>query len=606
MKPISEFSLSIRRWLILFIIGLCIPLAANAELPTATQIAGEMTIGWNVGNSLEVPDGETAWGNPKVTQKLIDTVHQAGFNTLRIPCAWNSHADQSTLKIDPAWLARVKEVVDYGYADGMYVVLNSHWDNGWLEENPYYSAQDEVNQKQKAYWTQIADYFQDYDEHLLFAGTNEVHHGYDDPSSENVEVQQSYLQTFVDAVRATGGDNGSRTLIVQTYNTNIWYGFDYFTMPNDTIANRLMVEVHHYDPYDFTLNTNNACIYWGSPYPGQSACSWAQESYIDDLFSQVKAKWTSKGIPVIMGEYGAIKRTSLNDPNAIASREYWLKYNTKAARDNGVIPIYWDNGYSGDNGLALFDRNTGAVVDQGGLNALMGADSGSDTDPIAVTGITLSDSDLEIKSGETHQLTAEIQPEDATDQGITWTSDHPEIAGVDANGLTTGIKAGEATITATTSNSDVSATCSITVTQGDGDQDQDPDQNQDSTGLYQVDYTVNQWNSGFTADVAITNNSDEDISGWTLTWTFADGQKVTGAWNAQVTQSGTTVNAENPSDNWNGKIAANGGVARFGFMGTHTGENSVPVDFKLNGVACNDGSNSPDNGAITMTPRRWP
>jgi cellulose 1,4-beta-cellobiosidase len=106
--------------------------------------------------------------------------------------------------------------------------------------------------------------------------------------------------------------------------------------------------------------------------------------------------------------------------------------------------------------------------------------------------------------------------------------------------------------------------------------------------------------------VAITNNSAEDISGWTLTWTFADGQKVTGSWNAHVTQSGTTVSAENPADNWNGKIAANGGVVRFGFMGTHTGENSVPVDFKLNGVACNDGSNSPDNGAITMTPRRWP
>jgi endoglucanase len=113
------------------------PLSANAQLPTATQTASEMTIGWNVGNSLEVPDGETAWGNPKVTRQLIDAVHDAGFNTLRIPCAWNSHADQSTLEIDQAWLARVKEVVDYGYANGMYVILNSHWDNGWLEENPY-------------------------------------------------------------------------------------------------------------------------------------------------------------------------------------------------------------------------------------------------------------------------------------------------------------------------------------------------------------------------------------------------------------------------------------------------------------------------------------
>jgi endoglucanase len=469
MKLRCGFSLLIRRSFLLFIIGLCLPLAANAQLPTATQIAGEMTIGWNVGNSLEVPDGETAWGNPVVTRQLIDAVRNAGFNTLRIPCAWNSHADQSTLEIDPSWLARVKEVIDYAYANGMYVILNSHWDTGWLEENPYYSAQDEVNKKQKAYWTQIADYFKDYDEHLLFAGTNEVHHGYDTPSSENIEVQQSYLQTFVDAVRATGGDNASRTLIVQTYNTNIWYGFDYYSMPNDTIDDRLVVEVHHYDPYDFTLNTNNTCIYWGSPYPSQSACSWAQESYIDDLFAQVKDKWTSKGIPVVMGEYGAIKRSSLNDPDAIASREYWLAYNTTAAKKNGVIPVYWDNGYAGDNGLALFDRNTGAIVDQGALNALIDAATGSDTDPIPVTGITLSDSAIEMETGGTYPLSAVIQPADATDRRVTWTTDNPTVAGVSSNGLVTGITAGSATITATTRDGEFSATCTVAVAQGSGD-----------------------------------------------------------------------------------------------------------------------------------------
>jgi endoglucanase len=397
---------------VMLLIGLCLPLAANAELPTATQIASEMTIGWNVGNSLEVPDGETAWGNPKVTRQLINAVHNAGFNTLRIPCAWNSHADQSTLEIDPSWLARVKEVVDYGYANGMVVILNSHWDNGWLEANPNYSAQAEVNKKQDAYWTQIANYFKDYDEHLLFAGTNEVHQDYNTPSSENIEVQQSYLQTFVDAVRATGGNNASRTLIVQTYNTNIWYGFDYFKMPNDAVESRLMVEVHHYDPYDFTLNTNNTCIYWGASYPSQSSCSWAQESYIDDLFSQVKTNWTSQGIPVVMGEYGAINRSSLNDPDATASREYWLEYNTKAAEANGVIPIYWDNGYAGDNGMALFDRNTGAIVDQGGLKALMDADTGPVTDPIAVTSAAVSPASASVGVA--------VSPSNATTSGVTY------------------------------------------------------------------------------------------------------------------------------------------------------------------------------------------
>ncbi|MGD9171267.1 MAG: cellulase family glycosylhydrolase, partial [Candidatus Thiodiazotropha sp.] len=373
MKRVSFFSYLISSCLLIVsIVGLCIPLSANAELPTATIIADEMTIGWNIGNSLEVPDGETAWGNPMVTQQLVDAVSAAGFNTIRIPCAWNSYADQDTLEIDSSWLARVKEVVDYGYANGMYIILNSHWDGGWLEENPFYSAQDEVNEKQAAYWTQIANYFKDYDEHLLFAGTNEVRADYGNPTDEYIEVQQSYLQTFVEAVRSTGGNNASRTLIVQTYNTNIWFGLEHFTLPDDTIEDRLMVEVHHYDPYDFTLNTNNTCIYWGSPYPSQSSCSWAQESYIDDLFSRVNEKWTANGIPVVMGEYGAIKRTSLNDADAIASRNYWLTYNTAAAIENGVIPVYWDNGYNGDNGFALFDRSTGGIVDQEGLDALLG------------------------------------------------------------------------------------------------------------------------------------------------------------------------------------------------------------------------------------------
>lgn len=432
MKRTHNFSLILRIF-IFIVMGLCIPLSANAELPEATQIANEMTIGWNIGNSLEVPDGETAWGNPMVTQTLINAVHNAGFNTIRIPCAWDSYADQTTLEIDSSWLSRVKEVVDYGYANGMYVVLNSHWDNGWLEENPFYSKQTEVNNKQAAYWTQIANYFQDYDEHLLFAGTNEVRADYNDPTAEYIEVQQSYLQTFVDAVRATGGNNASRTLIVQTYNTNIWYGLEYFSLPDDSASNRLMVEVHHYDPYDFTLNTNNTCIYWGSPYPSQSACSWAQESYIDDLFSRVSTQWTAKGIPVIMGEYGAIKRTSLNDANAIASREYWLEYNTAAAKNNGVIPIYWDNGYSGDNGLALFDRNTGAIVDQGGLDALMsGAGTADSSQTYTLTIATSGSGSVELNpSGGSYQSGTVVQATATPSSGWTFTGWSGDVDGED-------------------------------------------------------------------------------------------------------------------------------------------------------------------------------
>ncbi|WP_157995065.1 cellulase family glycosylhydrolase [Peristeroidobacter soli] len=340
----------------------------SQTLPTATQVAAQIQLGWNLGNTLEAQCGETAWGNPAVTQQFINSVKAAGFNAIRIPAAWDCHANQSTMTLDATWMARVKQVVDYAHGQGMVVILNIHWDGGWLEEHPLYSYQTAVNQKQNAYWTQIATTFRDYNERLLFAGTNEVHADYGTPTAEHIAVQQSYNQTFVNAVRATGGNNASRTLVVQTYNTNAWHGLNYFSMPTDTAANRLIVEIHHYDPYDFTLNQSGSCLYWGAPYPSQSACTWAQEAYHDDLFAQVKAKWVSQNIPVIIGEYGVATRPNLSLP----ARQYYLEYVNRAAASNGIKTFYWDNGVqpSQTNGFAIFDRNSGAVVDQGVLDAV--------------------------------------------------------------------------------------------------------------------------------------------------------------------------------------------------------------------------------------------
>jgi endoglucanase len=350
------------------VLALLLPTAVGAQtLPTASQVAAQIAVGWNVGNSLEVPGGETGWGNPVVSQTLISAAKKAGFNAIRIPCAWDSHANQSTMTIDAAWLARVKEVVDYAIGQGMYVVLNEHWDGGWLEEHPLYSYQTSVNAKQKAYWTQIASSFKTYDQHLLFAGTNEVHADYGTPTTENITVQQSFNQTFVDAVRATGGNNATRTLVVQTYNTNIQHGLNYFSLPTDSASSRLIVEVHYYDPYDFTLNSSGSCLYWGAPYPTQSACTWAYESYVDSTFAQVKAKWVAAGVPVIIGEYGVATRSGLS----LEARAYWLKYVNQAAATNGIKTFYWDNGVQGNNGFALFDRSTGAVVDQAALDAVL-------------------------------------------------------------------------------------------------------------------------------------------------------------------------------------------------------------------------------------------
>jgi len=361
------------KWAIcLCVAALVAPAAAVAQtLPTATDVARQIKAGWNIGNSLEATGGETAWGNPMITQQLINGVKAAGFNAVRIPVAWDGHANQTTLTIDPVWMARVKQVVDLAIGSGMYVVLNIHWDGGWLEEHPLFSFQTAVNTKQRAYWTQIANQFKTYNEHLLFAGTNETHADFGTPTTEHITVQQSYLQTFVDAVRATGGNNATRTLVVQTYNTNMWHGLDFFTMPRDTVANRLIVETHYYDPYDFTLNPSGSCLAWGAPFPTQGACTWAYESYVTDLFGRVRAKWIDQGIPVIIGEYGVATRPNLN----LDARKYWLETINKTAAANGIKTFYWDNGVapSQTSGFALIDRNTGAVVDQGALAAILQA-----------------------------------------------------------------------------------------------------------------------------------------------------------------------------------------------------------------------------------------
>lgn len=366
--------------LIFCILGLFLNTELFSQLPPASEIAAKMTIGWNIGNSLEVPSGETGWGNPRVSQFLIDSVKRAGFNTIRIPCAWNSHANQSTLEIDKNFLYRVSEVVDYCYNNEMYVIINCHWDGGWLENNVTEDKKESVNTKQKAYWTQIAEYFKDYDEHLLFASANE-------PNVENaaqMAVLLSYHQTFIDAVRATGGNNSSRVLVIQGPSTDIDKTNKLMsTLPIDQIENRLMAEIHYYTPWNFCGLEQDASwgkmfYFWGKDYHSSTNtarnANWGEESALETYFKSMKTKFVDIGIPVILGEYGAIKRTSLTGGDLtlhLASREFYFKYVTNAAIRYGMIPVYWDNGHNGNNGFALFNRTNGAVVDQGALDAII-------------------------------------------------------------------------------------------------------------------------------------------------------------------------------------------------------------------------------------------
>lgn len=352
----------------------------------AKTLASKIKVGWNLGNSLESSGGETAWGNPKTTQATIDMVKAAGFNAVRIPCNWSNGylSDEANYTIKESWLARVKEVVDYCVGNDMYAIINIHYDGGWLELNPTYAKQEEVNQKQRALWMQIATYFRGYDEHLLFAGTNEVRiegvYDNNQVTDENHAVQQSFNQTFVDAVRATGGKNVYRNLIVQAYNTNIDLAVSKLVMPTDDTDNRMMMEVHFYAPWEFAGSTTDA--YWGKPYESFGLTSWGgQEDYVDAQFSGLKKKFVDAGYPVILGEYGA-NRHSMTNQDMINSRAYYLEYVTKAAKNNGMVPFYWDNGGMGNGDTAdqfgIFDRNGLKVYDQPAVDAIMrGAEAGS-------------------------------------------------------------------------------------------------------------------------------------------------------------------------------------------------------------------------------------
>jgi endoglucanase len=347
------------------------PQAAETPDITALQMAHRMGAGWNLGNSLEATGGETAWGNPPVTRALFDAVRAAGFRSVRIPLAWKQYADADD-HIGAAWMARVRHVVDDARAAGLVVVINIHWDGGWMQ--PTAAKQAAVNARLATYWTQIATNFKAYDDQLLFAGTNEVmvEGDYKAPTAEYAAVQNSFNQTFVDAVRATGGNNAARFLVVQGFNTNIDFTVSTARLPTDTVPGHLMMEVHYYDPYDFTLNAKSAIWQWGAGATDPKATEpWADEAHVDAQFEKMKTRFVDRGIPVILGEFAAISRSEI--PGAEAYRIRWNGYVAHSAFTHGAVPMYWDPGSTGNHSSGLFDRKTGAQVYPALVSALVDA-----------------------------------------------------------------------------------------------------------------------------------------------------------------------------------------------------------------------------------------
>lgn len=333
----------------------------------ATEIAREMTLGWNLGNTMEVGSGETAWGNPLTTQALIQAVKDAGFTAVRIPCIWGAFTVEGDpdYTIRPERMARVKEVVDYCHSIGLYVFLNTHhdWFDKYFEQAITEENKSDMRNKVNKIWGQIAAEFKDYDDKLLFGFLNEAN-----IPKEKMSAYLELSQEFVDVVRNSGSKNLGRTLVIQCPNTNIDRAYSYMEFPVDRVPNRTMTEVHYYGPDSFCLSSEGT-YFWGEPYMefGEYEEGY-QEAYVEEKFRMMKDRFVDSGIPVILGEYGALfgdgtigNKKPLADPELqqkyYESRAYYYYYVTKTAKDNGLMPFIWDDGWN----FPLMDRTNNKV-----------------------------------------------------------------------------------------------------------------------------------------------------------------------------------------------------------------------------------------------------
>lgn len=330
------------------------PVAASAEELTgltASEIVAQMGIGWNLGNTFDATGGsksnvysqEQSWGNPKVTPELIHKVKEAGFKTIRIPVTWYRQlSTDGAYTIKPEFLARVKEVVDMAYAEGLYVIINMHHEE-WLNTAKLAENKEKIGEQLVAIWTQIADTFAEYDQHLIFEGMNEPRlQGTSDEWNGNAEgvAAVNYLnQLFVNTVRGSGkGHNGERALMIPAYAASSSSALlSAIEMPQweGKQAENIVISVHCYTPYDFCLADTQTNF---------NRLFTSHTMAIDMIFYTIKGLFLNNGIPVVIGETGAT-----NKDNPVA-RENWAYHMGKQAASFGIPIVIWDNGHNGNSG----------------------------------------------------------------------------------------------------------------------------------------------------------------------------------------------------------------------------------------------------------------
>ncbi|MBR6624150.1 MAG: cellulase family glycosylhydrolase [Ruminococcus sp.] len=319
------------------------------------ELVQDMGIGINLGNTFESSgdwiaqwgDGtpnsyETAWGSPTVTKELIQGYADAGFGVVRVPVAWsNMMANDGSYKINPDYMSRVQQVVDWILDEDMYVILNLHWDGGWLEKLP--EDHDNVMAKYSAIWEQVSAEFSMYGDHLMFEAQNEElgwgtlwnqWSGSTDGKAESYGYVNEVNQTFVNIVRNSGGNNPERHLLISGYNTDIKLTCDpLFKMPDDP-AGRMALSVHYYTPAGFAILEEDAD--WG-----KASSTWGTEAEIAELernMDSLKNTFTEKGIPVIIGEYGCPKKNK--EPESV--RKFITSVCEASVSRNGICPVLWD------------------------------------------------------------------------------------------------------------------------------------------------------------------------------------------------------------------------------------------------------------------------
>lgn len=373
---------------------------------TALEATRLMGNGINLGNTLEACDNnvgiktntplsyETHWGQPKTTQAMIDGMKAAGFDTIRIPVAWMTNAThlyEGDYTIDADYMDRVEEVVRYARKAGMYVIINDHWDGGWYGMFGSESAETRAlaMEAYKGMWQQIAERFRDYSDYLIFESANEELGGRFDENSplycsdsvvtyltddERYALTNEINQTFVDVVRATGGNNATRFLLIAGYSTDIDQTCDdRFQMPKDTVDSKLMVSVHYYDPWSYCGASSAA-----------SATKWGKVSdyeYLDQQLAKM-TKFTEAGYGVVIGEYGALPCSDGLKDNTLAYHTAFLdactKYNltnclwdcsglykrvSQTFADDDILAMYQEKRQANEEGQDYADVQAAAAAE---------------------------------------------------------------------------------------------------------------------------------------------------------------------------------------------------------------------------------------------------